>query len=113
MKKTIEVTAENFKEKVLQSELPVLVDYRAPRCGPCIMMGPILAAIAAEMGDQVTIAKLNVDDATAHEIAAEYHIQSIPNMQLFKKGQVIGNFVGYRPKEVFEEELHDVLTGKL
>ena len=109
MKKPIEVTFENFKQEVTESDMPVLVDFWAPWCGPCIMMGPILDAIAHEMGDQVKVAKLNVDDATAHEIATEYHIQSIPNMQLFKNGSVVANFVGYRPKEVFEQELREAL----
>lgn len=109
MKKPIEVTFENFKEEVLESDKPVLVDFWAPWCGPCIMMGPILDAIAHDMGDAVKVAKLNVDEPTAHEIAAEYHIQSIPNMQLFKNGQVVANFVGYRPKEVIEEELREAL----
>lgn len=109
MKQPIEVTFENFKEKVLESDKPVLVDFWAPWCGPCIMMGPILDAIASTMGDQVTVVKFNVDEPTAHEIASEYHIQSIPNMQLFKNGQVVANFVGYRPQEVIEEELREAL----
>lgn len=111
MKKPIEVTFENFKEEVLESDKPVLVDFWAPWCGPCIMMGPILDAIAYDMGDVVKVAKLNVDEPTAHEIAAEYHIQSIPNIQLFKNGQVVANFVGYRPQEVLAEELREVLNG--
>lgn len=109
MKKPIEVTFENFKEKVLESDKAVLVDFWAPWCGPCVMMGPVLDVIAKEMSDVLIVAKLNVDEPTSHEIAAEYHIQSIPNMQLFKHGQVVKQFVGYRPKEILEEELKEAL----
>lgn len=109
MKKPIEVISEDFKEKVLESDKAVLVDFWAPWCGPCVMMGPVLDAIAKEMADVLIIAKLNVDEPTSHEIAAQYHIQSIPNMQLFKNGQVVKQFVGYRPKEILEEELREAL----
>jgi thioredoxin 1 len=109
MKKPIEVTFENFKEEVLESTMPVLVDFWAPWCQPCIMMGPVLDTIADQMGDRVMVAKFNVDEETSHEIASEYGIQSIPNMKLFKNGVVVANFIGYRPQEVLIEELREAL----
>lgn len=111
MKKPIEVTSENFKKTVLEAEMPVLVDFWAPWCGPCVMMAPVLDAIANDMGDQIVVAKLNVDDPAAHAIASEYHISSIPNMQLFKGGRVVANFIGYRPEEVIKGELQKALLG--
>lgn len=110
MGKPIEITFENFKEKVILSDKLVLVDFWAPWCGPCIMMGPILGSVAEKMGDEMLVAKFNVDEATAHEIASEYGIQSIPNMKLFKNGVVVADFIGYRPEEVFEQELKEALA---
>ena len=92
----IELTNENFDAEVLQSELPVLVDFWATWCGPCMMLGPIVAEVAAEYAGRVKVGKVNVDNAP--EIAARYGITSIPVLLLFRKGEVAKTSVGFVPK---------------
>jgi thioredoxin 1 len=105
MTKAIELTHETFKEEVLDSELPVLVDFWAPWCGPCRMMAPVLDEIAEELEGKIKVTKLDTDVFENQTIAQEYGIQSIPNMKLFKNGKVVKDFVGFRPKETFVSEL--------
>ena len=92
----IELTNENFDAEVLQSELPVLVDFWATWCGPCMMLGPIVAEVAAEYAGRVKVGKVNVDNAP--ELAARYGITSIPALLLFNKGEVVRTSVGFVPK---------------
>lgn len=105
MSKVVTLTSQNFEEEVIKSNLPVLVDFWAPWCGPCRMMAPVLDDISEEMAGKIKIAKLDVENPDHQELAIRYQIQSIPNMKLFKRGKVAKDFVGFRPKEVFEEEL--------
>ena len=92
----IELTNENFDAEVLQSELPVLVDFWATWCGPCMMLGPIVAEVAAEYAGRVKVGKVNVDNAP--ELAARYGITSIPALLLFRKGEVARTSVGFVKK---------------
>ncbi|MDO5633381.1 MAG: thioredoxin [Micrococcus sp.] len=104
---TINVTDADFQEKVLNSELPVLVDFWAEWCGPCRMLGPVLDEMAAEREGSVVIAKLNVDENPA--TAAEYGVTSIPLVLGFQGGKKVHESVGAKPKHVLEEEFAALL----
>lgn len=99
----IEFTDANFESEVLGSEVPVLVDFWAPWCGPCQMMGPIVDDLAKEMGPAAKVGKLNVDENS--QAASQYGIMSIPALKIFKGGQVVKEFVGVQSKEVLAEAL--------
>jgi len=105
MAEIIELTKENFNQEVLQSDLPILVDFWAPWCQPCLMMIPILEQIAEELDGKLRIGKLNTETIENQKLAIQYQIRSIPNMKLFKNGQVIKEFIGLRPKEILKKEL--------
>jgi len=105
MAEIIELTKENFNQEVLQSDLPILVDFWAPWCQPCLMMIPILEQITEELDGKLRIGKLNTETIENQKLAIQYQIRSIPNMKLFKNGQVIKEFIGLRPKEILKKEL--------
>lgn len=100
---TIKVTDSSFKTDVLESKNLVLVDFWAEWCGPCRIIGPILEELATEMGDNVTIAKFNVDENP--ETAAQLGIRSIPTLMLFKGGEKVGLKVGVQSKSALQEWL--------
>lgn len=102
----MEFTDQNFEQEVLQSDKPVLVDFWAPWCGPCQMMGPIVDALAEDVKATAKVGKLNVDDNP--QIASKYGIMSIPTVKIFKGGQVVKEFVGVQQKESLKGELAKV-----
>ena len=96
----IEVSSKDFEREVLKSEMPVLVDFWAPWCGPCKMLGPVVEQLAAEKPD-VKFVKVNVDEST--ELAMVYRISAIPALILFKDGKVAAQSVGFQSKEALAE----------
>ena len=102
MSKVIEISEDNFESEVLKSELPVLVDFWAPWCGPCRMMGPIVDEISEEILE-LKVCKVNVDDAS--ELARKYDIESIPTLIYFKNGEVRATMIGLRTKQDIMDEI--------
>lgn len=98
----VEFTKENFDVEVLKSNAPVLVDFWAPWCGPCQLMGPVIEELATEV-TTAKIGKLNVDDYP--EVAEKYGIMSIPTIKVFKGGQVVKEYIGVQQKDALKAEL--------
>ena len=107
MSKPIAINDGDFDQVVLQAKIPVLVDFWAPWCRPCLMVAPILDELAQEYSSKVTITRLDVDQNP--RIASRYQIMAIPTMLLFKKGKPISNIVGYKPKTELKRELDAAL----
>ncbi|MFH1867165.1 MAG: thioredoxin [Patescibacteria group bacterium] len=100
----ITLTDQNFEDEVLKSEVPVLVDFWAPWCGPCRAQGPVVEELAKEMEEQrVKIGSLNIDENSA--TPGQYNILSIPTIAIFKNGKIIEQFVGVQAKDKLKQAL--------
>lgn len=103
-----EITDSNFSELVENSGLPVMLDFWAPWCGPCRMVGPIVDELASEYSGKAVVGKVNVDDNP--DISAKFGIRNIPTVLFLKSGQIVDKSVGAVPKNVLSEKL-DALMG--
>lgn len=108
MSKLIHVNKENFESEVLQSSIPVLVDFYADWCGPCRAIAPIVEEIAAEYDGKLKVAKLDTDKET--ELSMRYEVMSIPTLILFKGGREIERLIGYMPKRQLLGKLEPYLA---
>jgi thioredoxin 1 len=107
MSEAINVGEQTFDQVVLQSDIPVLVDFWAAWCGPCRMVAPVLDEIAQEHDGKILIAKVDVDNEPA--LAARYRITSIPAMKVFKNGEEVRELIGAMPKQQIEAQLEGIL----
>lgn len=103
---TLKITKDNFEKEVMQSNVPVLLDFFADWCGPCKMVSPVVEEISKDLGEKVKIGKINIDEQ--EELARNYKVMSIPTLVLLKDGKVVSTSVGAKPKnailKMFDEK---------
>ena len=103
-----DVTDNNFQAEVVESDVPVLVDFWAPWCGPCRRVSPVVEEIASERAGSLKVVKLNIDDN--QQTAVQYNVMSIPTLMLFRHGELKKTVIGAYPKKKLEEELEPALA---
>lgn len=102
------ITSENFEQEVLKSPVPVLVDFWAEWCGPCKVIGPVIAQLAEKYAGKFKVGKVNVDEQS--ELAEKYQILSIPTLKFFSNGSEVGEIVGAAPATTIEAEIAKHIT---
>lgn len=103
----IEFTDENFEQEVIKNDNVTLVDFWAPWCGPCQIMGPVIDELVKEMEGKIKIGKCNVDENG--ETASKFEVMSIPSLKIFKNGKIIKEFSGVQNKEILKKELESLI----
>ena len=103
-----EVTDTNFQAEVIESEVPVLVDFWAPWCGPCRMVAPVVEEIAKERAEDLKVVKMNIDEN--QNTAVQFNVMSIPTLMVFRNGEVAKTVIGAYPKRKLEAELEPALA---
>jgi thioredoxin 1 len=104
-----ELTADNFRQEVIDSAVPVLVDFYAPRCIPCQSIAPVIDELAAESGGRFRVGKVNAFEE--QDLGATYRISAVPTLLVFKGGAVVNRMVGYQDKRKLQEALKEALDG--
>lgn len=103
---TLKITRDNFEKEVMQSNVPVLLDFFADWCGPCKMVSPVVEEISQELSGKAKVGKINIDEQ--EELASKYNVMSIPTLLLVKEGKVVSTSVGAKPKnailKMFDEK---------
>jgi thioredoxin 1 len=108
MSKINEITSSVFKSEVLESNIPVVVDFWAPWCSPCRMVAPVLEEISQKMNGRIKFVKLNTDEN--QKTAMDYQIMAIPSLLIFKDGQEVDRVVGFVPQEQLEADLNKIIS---
>ena len=105
-----EITDATFENDVLKSDLPVLVDFWAPWCGPCRMVAPVIEKLSSTYTGKLNICKLNVDESP--KTATKYNVMSIPTMIFYKAGKPVDTIIGAMPESALQQKIEDVLARK-
>ena len=105
----MEINEGNFKQEVEEQTLPVLVDFWAPWCGPCLMMAPVLEELEKEWQGKIKVGKVNVDENSG--LASRYGVMSIPTLVLFKDGKALKGWIGVQDKDRFKEEVEALVKN--
>ncbi len=108
---SIEVTNEDFQSRILDANMPALVDFWAPWCGPCLMIAPILESLAEKYEGRVIIARINIDEADNQRLAQRYQIRAIPYLGIFKSGEMFEEIIGVRPEQELVAALDRALAA--
>ncbi len=105
----IEITSDNFREEVVGSDMPVLLDFWAPWCAPCKMMTPTLEEMSEKYGDQIKFCKVNIDDVPMSSIPEDFAVQAVPTLTLVQNGKIVNKEVGAKTKNAIEALLSEAL----